>query len=157
VNDSDLARERDHYRERAASHHARADWNQHVAAVAMRDGLTECEMLRKALDDTLRLTRVILDVGELLHAENKRISAAALAMRDRAQAAEETLATIRKALGTNSDSPWPLVKVLRRLAASSDYLLDVHNSNDQGDAEVRAAARSAREIVTALERLGEPL
>ena len=157
MNDSDLARERDHYRERAASHHARADWNQHVAAVAMRDGLTECEMLRKALDDTLRLTRVILDVGELLHAENKRISAAALAMRDRAQAAEETLATIRKALGTNSDSPWPLVKVLRRLAASSDYLLDVHNSNDQGDAEVRAAARSAREIVTALERLGELL
>lgn len=122
MNDSELARERDHYRERAASHHARADWNQHVAAVAMREGLTECERLR-----------------------------------DRAQAAEEALATIRKALGTNSDSPWPLVKVLGRLAASSDYLLDVHNSNDQGDADIRAAARSAREIVTALERLGELL
>ena len=153
----ELARERDHYRERAASHHARADWNQHVAAVAMREGLTECERLREALDGRDATQRVIVDLAESLSDENKRISAAALAMRDRAQAAEETLATIRKALGTNSDSPWPLVKVLRRLAASSDYLLDVHNSNDQGDAEVRAAARPARAIVTALERLGELL
>jgi hypothetical protein len=157
ANDSELARERDHYRRRAAEHHARADWNQHIAAEAMREGLVECERLRKALDDASRLTRVILDIDEFLRAENKRISDGALTMRDRAQEAEESLATIRGALRTNMDSTWPLVEVLRRLAVASDHLLDVHNCDDEGNEEVRFAARSAREIVTALERLGEPL
>jgi len=157
VSDSELARERDHYRERAAAHHARADWNQHIAAEAMREGLAECERLRKALDDASRLTRMILDIGESLRAENKRISDGALKMRDRAQEAEESLATIRGALRTNMDSPWPLVEVLRRLAVAADHLLDAHDCDDEGNEEVRFAAKSAREIVTALERLGEPL
>lgn len=41
--------ERDHYRSRAASHHTRADWNQHVAAMAMRVGLVACNELRRQL------------------------------------------------------------------------------------------------------------
>lgn len=161
MSDSELAQERDHYRKRAAAHHARADWNQHIAAEAMREGLAECERLRKALDEHIVATRAamrtILDLSEFLSAENKRISDGALKMRDRAQEAEESLATIRGALRTNMDSPWPLVEVLRRLAMAADHLLDAHNCDEEGNEEVRFAAKSAMEIVTALERLGEPL
>jgi hypothetical protein len=45
-----LAIERNHYRERAAAHHARADRNQSIAAEAMREGLAACEVLRAELD-----------------------------------------------------------------------------------------------------------
>lgn len=46
----EMTRERDHYRERAETLAARADWLQHVAATAMREGLAECERLRALRD-----------------------------------------------------------------------------------------------------------